>query len=172
MCAPVKVDAMTNPLLASGDPLAKGKLPTDPVPVEGHATCLAEAKGSVAGVPGDGSLIEDCRFLWGLILRPGGVIVETQYNDTLGICFDYNAFKVDTDDPPDMKLDTTLVSCAELPPTAPPTDKLGSAKDNGCYPLADTLPRSGAGTLRSIPLRKINFRVGYGAGVVARHIFD
>lgn len=168
MCAPAKVDAeiaVGNPDLHAGDPTAAGKLVADGAPVAGHSTCHIDVKGSIAADP-QGNGVEDCRYLW-FPLADGDPsrAVNTPYNDTLGVCFDYNAFvTVDTDG--DGVPDAPQKSCAELPVTAPPDDPFGSARDNGCYPLSESM-----GLRRDLP-RIGRFRLANGDGVMVRHVFD
>jgi hypothetical protein len=57
-------------------------------------------------------------------------------------------------------------SCAELPAVAPTDDPYGSAKDNGCYPLAESV------ALRPTTRRAPSYRLAHGAGLAVRHIFD
>jgi hypothetical protein len=179
LCAPVKVDEDTNPEQAPGSATALGKLIHDAVPAAGNATCFSDKKGSIAGDLAHDDPVEDCRFLWTFLVDDQRQVADTPYNDTLGLCFDYNSVMVDTDDP-DMLPDTTLVSCRKLPAvidaTHPDVTKLGSAKDNGCYPLAETAPRSSTDTatrsLGNNPHRTVIQRLVYGPGALARHVFE
>ena len=62
---------------------------------------------------------------------------RSPYNDTLGICFAYQKYLTVT--MPGVSQKFPQKSCAELPATAPSGDPYGSARDNGCYPLAESL---------------------------------
>lgn len=164
MCAPLKMDstiAMTRPDDNRGDKTALGKLPTDPAPVAGHATCDAAVKGSAVS----SSFGEDCRFLWfPLAMGDPTKAVQTPYNDTLGICFAYEKYLNIT--MPGMTQKFPEKSCAELMVDVPATDPYGSAKENGCYPLADSL--GVRKRTRSAP----SYRLANGDGLAVRHVFD
>jgi hypothetical protein len=163
MCAPVKTD-MDNPTMASGDPAALGKLPTDPMASAGRSTCDVDVKGSIAPDT-QGKGVEDCRFLWfELAGRDPTKAVATPYNDTLGICFAYQKYLTVT--MPGMTQKLPQKSCADLPVTAADTDPYGSAKDNGCYPLAQSV--AARNRTRGGP----SFRIANGDGLAVRHIFD
>jgi hypothetical protein len=174
LCAPVDVDMTIatahadNPDYNAGDPAALGKLVGDPAPVAGHATCIGGIKGKV-GTEGT----EDCRYIWKSLIRPPSLpanATQTPYNDTLGACFEYGAFKTvlldDVDDVPD----AFEKSCKDLPEVAPDGDPYGSAADNGCYSLQRTL--AGPTMLRNQPRRAGSYRLAYGPGAAVRHIFD
>jgi hypothetical protein len=170
MCAPLKMDSTiaADPAHkddAKGDIKALGKLPTDPAPVAGHATCDVNVKGSIAADPVTGKGIEDCRFVWfPLAMGDPTKALQSPYNDTLGMCFAYQKYLTVT--MPGMTQKFPEKSCSELPVDAPATDPYGSAKENGCYPLADSLGfRKRA---RSAP----SFRLANGDGQAVRHLFD
>jgi len=160
LCAPLPADAtiVTDPAHrndAKGDARALGKLPTDATPLAGRSTCNVGVKGSEAA--------EDCRFLWfPLAHGDPSHALDSPYNDTLGVCFAYQRYLTVTI--PGMSQKVAEKSCAELPATAPANDPYGSARDNGCYPLADSL----GADVRST----VHYRLANGSGAVARHIFD
>jgi hypothetical protein len=165
MCAPVKTD-MTNPSKAAGDPATAGKLTTDPSAVAGKSTCNAGVKGSIPADP-TGKGVEDCRFVWFPLAKGDPTkALQTPYNDTLGICFAYQKYLTVTI--PGMPQKFPEKSCAELPVTAPTNDPYGSARDNGCYPLADSLGAS----VRQRTQRAPSYRLANGAGPAVRHVFD
>jgi hypothetical protein len=163
MCAPLKVDAT----IASdqlhkddnkGDATALGKLPADPAAVAGRSTCAVGLKGSETE--------EDCRFVWFPLAQGDPTMpLATPYNDTLGICFAYQKFLTVT--VPGITQKQPEKSCAQLPVTALPDDPYGTAKENGCYPLADSKTPVQQGTRRTI-----NYRLANGDGPAVRHVFD
>jgi hypothetical protein len=166
MCAPLKVDQTIAAEAEHkddnrGDKKALAKLATDPEPTLGKATCDAGIKGSVVTAPRG----QDCRFLWfplakGDPTRP----LQSPFNDTLGVCFAYEKFLTVT--VPGMPQKQPEKSCADLPAVAPTDDPYGSARDNGCYPLAESV---GLGpTTRRAP----SYRLAHGAGLAVRHILD
>ncbi|MEO7732886.1 MAG: hypothetical protein ABIY55_18115 [Kofleriaceae bacterium] len=165
MCAPLKVDQTIAGQAGHqddnrGDKAALGKLPTDGEPAMARATCDAGVKGSTVTAPHG----QDCRFLWfplakGDPTRP----LLSPFNDTLGVCFAYEKFVTVT--VPGMAQKQAEKSCAELP-AAPTSDPFGSAKDNGCYPLAESIG------VRVAPHRASSFRLANGAGLAVRHVFD
>lgn len=174
MCAPVKMDSTiyagvmaTNPDANAGDPLALGKLPGDMMAVAGHSTCQIGVKGSLTQQEGT----EDCRFIWFPLATSSNppAPVDTPYNNTLGMCFAYSKFIIK-----DVNNNMVpLKSCKDLSTTPDPT--FGTAEDQGCYPL----PGFPGAAARTTPwLFKPNsnglgsFRLAYGTGVVARHVFD
>jgi hypothetical protein len=167
MCAPLKVDA-TIALDAAhkddnrGDKTALGKLPTDAAPSAGKATCDVGVKGSQVSSPHG----EDCRYLWFPLAKGDPTkALPSPYNDTLGICFAYEKFVDIT--VPGMTAKQPEKSCAELPVTTATTDDpYGSAKDNGCYPLVQSIG------LRKAPRRAIPYRLANGDGLALRHVFD
>lgn len=179
MCAPVKMDSTiyagamaANPDINGGDPTVPGKLPADMKAVAGHATCQIGVKGSLTQAEGT----EDCRFIWAPLAissnQQNPTPVDTPYNNTLGMCFSYSKFiTVDTNN--DTKPDAPEKSCKDLGTTPDPI--YGTAEENGCYPLPG-FPGAAARTnlFASKPnlYRLGRFRLGYGTGVVARHIFD
>jgi hypothetical protein len=166
MCAPLKVDATIATDIAHkddnrGDKTVVGKLLVDPAPVAGHATCDVGVKGSTVS----SKFGEDCRYLWFPLAQGDPTKAQvTPYNDTLGICFAYEKYLTIT--MPGMTQKFPEKSCAELPVTAPTDDPFGSAKENGCYPLADSIGvRKRA---RSAP----SYRLANGDGLALRHVFD
>jgi hypothetical protein len=171
MCAPLKVDATiaADPAHkddARGDVKALGKLPGDSAPVAGHATCDVVAKGSIAP-DAQGKGVEDCRFLWfPIAMGDPTKALRSPYNDTLGICFAYQKYLTVT--MPGVSQKFPQKSCAELPATAPSGDPYGSARDNGCYPLAESLGAAARARTRSAPI----FRLANGGGPAVRHVFD
>ncbi len=178
-CAPVKMDAAiaTNPATPAnrkpwGDLEAMGKLTADAAPVAGHAVCTVGIKGSLPATPVDdpnGNGIEDCRFVWfPLALSNQRVPLETPFNDKLGVCFAYSKFlSVRAPDPNPDNIMLPEKSCRELSATpVPTTDPYGSALENGCYPLAESMG------LRKSTRRFTSYRFSFGAGPAARHILD
>jgi hypothetical protein len=163
MCAPLKVDSTiaADPLHKNdnkGDATALGKLPADLAPAAGKSTCGVGVKGSETE--------EDCRFVWFPLAQGDPTMpAATPYNDTLGICFAYQKFLTVT--VPGMALKQPEKSCAQLPVTAAPTDPWGTAKENGCYPLADSKT-----PVRQSTARTINYRLANGDGPAVRHVFD
>jgi hypothetical protein len=173
MCAPVKMDSAIATSTGTpanvkpwGDASAPGKLPADAMPTAGKSTCLVDAKGSIAA-DAMGKGVEDCRFLWFPLAKGDPTMAaQTRFNDTLGICFAYQKFLTITI--PGMTQKFPEKSCADLPTTAPANDPYGSALENGCYPLVE----SRRGTRRAPHGALSQFRFGYGAAPMARHIFD
>ena len=77
LCAPLETDK-TRSSNAAGDATALGKLPTEAVPVAGHATCKAPRAGPEA---------EDCKFIWLFgIDQTTGSATPSPLNDKLGFC--------------------------------------------------------------------------------------
>jgi hypothetical protein len=175
LCAPQKVDSVLagpdNPdNINEGDKTALGKLLTDTAPVAGHATCGADSKGSATDA-------EDCVYLWEVLASFSNVApseaLRTPYSDTVGVCFAFGSYLV----APDATQPTMLVpfqSCATLPPPEMVTaaDTFGSAADNGCYSLTETLAHPDAAAARSAVRRAPRFRGAYGPAQLARHVFD
>jgi hypothetical protein len=179
LCAPVKTD-ITAPGKVSGDPAVLGKLPADATAVAGHAVCKPNIKGSV--VAGNN---ENCLFLWGFITNMDGSVGPSQYNDTLGVCFDYNQFTYDaTGNTPDMGQNYPNPGIATQP--IPSCDKLaakgtamvamnsesfinGDASQWLCYNSVDSMAFAADKNPKQHlnPALK-NFRIGYGAGVAYR----
>ena len=163
MCAPLKVDATIAADPAhkddnKGDATALGKLPADATPAAGKSTCAAGVKGSETE--------EDCRFLWFPLANGDPTMaLATPYNDTLGICFAYQKFLTVT--VPGIAQKQPEKSCAQLPVTAPLDDPYGTAKENGCYPLADSMT-----PVRPSARRSIDYRLANGTGPAVRHVFD
>ncbi|HEX7836800.1 MAG TPA: hypothetical protein VF469_05020 [Kofleriaceae bacterium] len=168
MCAPLKVDNViatgTHATDNQGDATALAKLPTDAAPAAGNAVCTPGKKGATDVTSSFG---EDCRFVWFPLANGDPTMAaQTPFNDTLGICFAYEKFLTVT--MPGMTKKFPEKSCADLPPTAPTTDPYGSAKANGCYPLAE----SRRGT-RNAPRSALSqFRLANGPAPAVRHIFD
>lgn len=174
MCAPVKMDstifadAKTPPNQQPyGDTDAFGKLPTDATAVKGHATCQATIKGSLTDAEGT----EDCRFIWFPLATSSNppAIVDTPYNDKLGMCFAYSKFSVK-----DANNNTfPEKSCKALGTVADMT--FGTALENGCYPLKDsmgTTARTAPYLFKPSPHRIGSYRLAYGAGAVARPVLE
>jgi hypothetical protein len=170
LCAPMKVDATIAAQAEhttdnQGDKTALGKLIADAAPVAGHAVCTPTVKGASDIQSSKG---QDCRFLWYPLAGGGGdpnMASMSPFNDSLGVCFAYEKFLTVIVEGMTQRLPEK--SCAELPVTAPDGDPYGSAKESGCYSLADSkLPPSGARK------RAINYRLGYGGGLAVRHVFD
>jgi hypothetical protein len=165
MCAPLKVDQTIAAEAAHkddsrGDKMALGKLPTELAPALGKATCDAGIKGSTVTAPRG----QDCRFLWFPLAKGDPTkALDSPFNDTLGVCFAYEKFLTVT--VPGMTQKQPEKSCAELPAVAPTDDPYGSAKDNGCYPLAESLGSPPAAR------RAPSYRLANGAGTAVRHIF-
>jgi hypothetical protein len=177
MCAPVKMDSDIFKTATNnqpyGDTSALGKLPGDPAAVAGNATCLINVKGSLTTDQGT----EDCRFIWAPLATSSNppAIVNTPYNNTLGMCFAYSRF---TAKDPNSTATVPLKSCKDLSTTADPI--LGTADDNGCYPVDGfplaTTPTTPARTtpylFKPNPNWIGNFRLAYSSGAMARHVFD
>lgn len=177
MCAPVKMDSTIFADKATppnqqhyGDTNALGKLPSDTKAVAGHATCQSTIKGKLTEAEGT----EDCRFIWAPLATSSTppAIVDTPYNNTLGMCFAYSKFKtVDTNN--DMTPDAFEKSCKDLGTAADAA--FGTAEQNGCYPVAG-FPGAAARATPSLfkpnPHRVGSFRAAYGTGVVARPVFE
>jgi len=170
MCAPLKMDkdiamaAVNDPTHVNdnrGDRTALGKLPTDAMPGPMKSTCDVAVKGSaVMDLHG-----EDCRFLWFPLAQGDPTkALQSPYNDTLGICFAYEKFLTVT--MPGMTQKFPEKSCADLPVDAPATDPYGSAKENGCYPLSQSLG------FRKAAHRTPSYRLANGDGPMVRHVFD
>jgi len=163
LCAPLKVDATIAAQAGHrddnrGDKAASGKLPEDAAPAPGRATCDAGVKGSAVSSPRG----EDCRFLWFPLAKGDPTKpLSSPFNDSLGVCFAYEKFLSVT--VPGVTPKQAEKSCADLP-AAPTDDPFGSAKDNGCYPLAESIG------LRA--RRPPSFRLSYGDGVAVRHVFE
>jgi hypothetical protein len=172
LCAPVKVNADlagdTNPArINEGDTTALGKLTADPVAVSGHATCAGDVKGSPTEE-------EDCRYLWRFLVPSNTPITEslrTPTSDTVGFCYAFGRYLFD-DDNDSSTADVPDKSCAALPDKAAATDFFGSAADDGCYSLTDTLAQQSPATARRAQRHVPHFRMSYGNAKVARHIFD
>ncbi len=166
LCAPLKVDLTIAADAAHkddnrGDKRALGKLPMELEPALGKATCDAGIKGSTVTAPRG----QDCRFLWFPLAKGDPTkALESPFNDTLGVCFAYEKFRTVT--VPGMAEKQPEKSCAELP-AGETTDAYGSAKDNGCYPLAESL-----GARASTARRAPSYRLANGAGVAIRHILE
>jgi len=145
-----------------GDKTVAAKLVADPMPVAGHAVCAKTIKGAADVQSPFG---EDCRFIW-FPLAQGDPTKPSMspFNDTLGVCFAFEKFLDITI--PGMTQKLPEKSCAELMPTAPTDDPYGSAKENGCYPLAESMlvPRKAR--------RVVNWRLANGDGLALRHTFD
>jgi hypothetical protein len=161
MCAPLKVDATIAADPAhkddnKGDVNALGKLPTDAAPAAGRSTCAVGVKGS--------DVEEDCRYLWFSLAKgdPANAL-PSRFNDTLGICFAYARF-ITIDANNDGIPETPEKSCAKLGTVADPV--FGTAKQNGCYPLADS--RGVAASARRIG----SYRLANGSAPAVRHVFD
>jgi hypothetical protein len=165
-CAPLKVDMTIAADVAHaddnrGDKTALGKLVGDLAPVAGHATCDAGVKGSAVSSPHG----EDCRYLWFPLAKGDPTkALPSPYNDSLGICFAFEKYLTVTI--PGMAQKFPQKSCAELMAAPPSTDPFGSARDNGCYPLTDSL--GGSKRMRSAS----DFRLAHGEGAAVRHVFD
>jgi hypothetical protein len=172
LCAPLKVDKMIAAMGGhaadnQGDVTVLAKLPTEATPKAGNAVCVPTKKGSSDVTS---PLGEDCRFVW--FPLSGGdptMALQTQFNDTLGFCFAYEKFH---DVRVTMNGVTTMQpekSCADLDVTVPADDPYRSAKENGCYPLAQSR-RAGE---RFTPRGALaTFRLGGDSAPAVRHIFD
>jgi hypothetical protein len=167
LCAPVKMDktiftSNTTPanIKPWGDTSAVGKLAADAMPVAGHSVCTPDIKGSIL----PNSKIEDCRFMWWILVDDTGRLANTPYNDTLGFCFPYTKFQFT---PTGSTTKLPMVSCADLPTVSPgPSDPYGAAKNWGCSTSREVIAREASSSGARA------FRLGYGDGPVVRHVFE
>ena len=120
LCAALDIDG-AHAANARGDAAALGKLPADPVPVAGHATCDVGIKGSEA--------TSQCRYLWPF-LEPPRVPVTIDL-DRVGVCLAYDRFRYDANG--DGSVDTAYPDCTTLPPRSAATPgAFDDAYDWGC----------------------------------------
>ena len=141
-----------------GDPNALGKLPTDPRPVAGHATCEPGIKGSEP--------TSMCRFMWQYVADDTGAIPPSfmPQVDTLGICLGITHYKYDSNN--DTVPDTQYPDCAMLPPrSAATTGSFDDAADFGCQKLAHSMvtgraapPDLRIGDLERVPVMRHDWR--------------
>ena len=183
LCAPKKTDN-TSAAAATGDATDLAKLPADATPAAGNAVCKTGKKG--LNPPAD----ENCLYLWGFLLDNNGMLSTSQYNDTLGVCFNYTKFTYDSSgntpeagknypNPAATNPTTTPIpSCATLvAPTVTnvamnsPSFVNGDATDWLCYDSVEsgaTFTSNGKVKAPKINPALKNFRLGYGAGVAYR----
>ena len=185
LCKPAKTDSSSaqSKANATGDATALAKLPTEATSAAGNAVCKTGKKG--LNPPAD----QNCLFIWGFLLDNNNMLSTSQYNDTLGVCFNYTKFTYDaTGNTPDTangfnypnpgSATQPIPSCPTL---VPPTTKTvnmtspsfinGNATDWLCYNSVD----SGAtftsdGKMKAPKLNPAlkQFRIGYGEGVAYR----
>ena len=79
-----------------------------------------------------------CQFMWPFNVDDAGMLKDTPYNDTLGICIALAHYQYDSNG--DGTLDTTLPDCKTLPPrSAATTGKFDDAADWGCQKVANSM---------------------------------
>lgn len=154
-CAALEIDNtpahMNN---GKGDPDAVAKLPNQPLPLAGNATCDAGKKGSEAS--------STCMFYWAYILDTQGMVPAEFRNsgllDTLGVCFAYSHFRYDADNNPATGVDgkeAPYPDCATLPPRSAATPgATDDAFDWGCQKLSS----GGATAQRPVLRQDVNVR--------------
>lgn len=172
LCAPAKTDT-TRAGNVDGNTQAMAKLVDQPAPRVGDATCGATKKGS-----GPGS---ECLYLWPFLVE-NGMLSTSQYNDTLGVCFDPGQYTYDDDNDTGTP-NIGVPSCATLPPRDQlpancTCDAMGSctgtgcphgaAHEWGCWPSADSMFTSN-GQAPATKAATQGLRVSYGTGMVFRH---
>jgi len=191
LCAPRDSDAKlansngAETVHASGLPTATAKLVTAAAPAAGNAVCKVNKKGSIqpappaAGGKGDGTT-QNCRYLWRYLLAMDGKPSTSQYNDTLGVCYNFKEWTWD-DDANAMTPEVQEPSCTSLPEsTATNGGQSKGAASWACYSLAKTLtlpvmkrdgklvPNDGKVQL---PPSERNLRVMYDQGELVRHSY-
>jgi hypothetical protein len=188
LCAPLKTDKTQPAANVTGDPAALAKLPNEAAPAAGNAVCKTSKKGLQPPVD------ENCLFLWGFIANQDGTPGPSQYNDTLGVCFNYTKFTYDstgnmpdpgtnfpnpakTLDPNADNTKTPFPSCKNLVPigttnvnkaTDPDSFVNGDASQWLCYNSVDSNPPPFAKTKSRINPALKQFHVGYGPGIAYR----
>lgn len=173
MCSPLDTDN-TMPANNKGNAQTPAKLPNEATSMAGNATCQVNAKGSVAN--------QNCIYLWPFNVE-NGMLIESPYNDTLGLCFAYGFYTYDHDN----NTGTTnrgVPGCETLPPkSAPPAnctcDAMGSctgtgcpdglAHQWGCYDTTTTNAFTASNPAAALKPFMREFRVGYGAGRGVKH---
>ena len=148
-----------------GDLTKLAKMPTEATSKAGNAVCVTGKKGSDVASP----LGEDCRFVWFPLARGNpAMALQSPFNDTLGFCFAYEKFlTIMVSGNPQLQPEK---SCADLPVTvADPMDPYGTAKENGCYPLAES--RRAGERIRPRGVLA-TFQLGGDSAPAVRHIFD
>ncbi|MEJ7603664.1 MAG: hypothetical protein WKG01_37600 [Kofleriaceae bacterium] len=173
LCAPRDTDMTKGDLrYGAGDPLAVAKLVTQAAPAAGgNATCKGGKKGSLQNNKQDGST-QNCLHMWQFLLDMG-MTTENQYNDTLGVCFNFGEWTWDHDN----NTQTAQVptpSCTSLPKATKRTDP---AARLGCYSLATwaSLPpaRYEDPTQLTAPAARRDFRLQYSTTVeLVRHSYQ
>ncbi len=180
MCAPAKSDNSTAALRAAnkGDPAVPAKLPLEAAPAAGNATCAAGKKGSEAN--------ENCLFLWPFNVE-NNMLVVSDYNNTLGICFGYTHYTYDHDNNAGTP-NRGVPGCETLPPKTPVPANCtempagsgsysgtgcldGLAHEWGCYNTTDSGVTFAAN--KPAPLKPFmrEFRARpYGEGTGVRHM--
>jgi len=133
-CAALEVDN-TKVNNALGDPAALGKFPTDAAPVAGGATCKTDAQKGRGGQVSDKSR---CVFMWPYNVDDAGMLKDTPYVDTLGLCMDIAFYQYDSNG--DGMPDLAYPDCVTLPPrSAATTGKFDDAADWGCQLVANSM---------------------------------
>lgn len=174
LCAAKKTDKM-NVANQDGDTMALGKLHNQPAARAGDATCAVGKKGSAAE--------SECRFAWFFNVR-NGMVPETPYNDTLGLCFKPAKYNYDHDGNAGTP-NLPLPKCAELDPKGMPPANCtcdmdgnctgmgcphGLAHEWGCYGLTETSAFTSGKQL--VVKRPLELRSNYGEGTAYRHILQ
>ena len=164
LCAPRDVDsakAGADATYGAGDPTKTAKLVTGSSPAVGNAVCKTGKKGSTQGGQGNGST-QNCLHMWPF-LATGGAPSSSQYNDTLGVCFNFGEWTWDHDRNAGTP-EVTRPSCTAVAPAGSQAD---DAAYLGCYSLATTQGLPGARS--SIVTAQQEMRVGYGPAQLVRH---
>jgi hypothetical protein len=137
LCAALDTDnTPSNKVNGLGDWTAPGKLPWQPDPYVGDATCSPTKKGS-----GPSSR---CRFLWPYLVDDvtGEIppeFVASGFADTLGVCMAIEHFRYDSNG--DMQPDKAYPDCATLPPRSAATSgQNDDAVDWGCHRYSSSSP--------------------------------
>ena len=171
LCAPRDTDMTKGDLrYGAGDPNAMAKLVTQPAPLVGNATCKGATKGSRQNNKIDGST-QNCLHMWQFLLNMG-MTTENQYNDTLGVCFNFHEWTWDHDNNTATD-EVPTPSCTSQPMATKRTDP---AARLGCYSLATWSQldpaRDEDPTHLEAPLARRDFRLKYSTSVeLVRHSY-
>lgn len=176
LCAAKKTDTL-NVANQDGDVMALGKLHNQATARIGDATCAPNKKGS--------ELASECRFAWFFNVS-NGMVPETPYNDTLGLCFKPALYNYDHDGNAGTP-NRNLPACKDLPPKGMPPANCtcdamtgactgtgcpdGLAHEWGCYSLTETDAFTSG--KRNLNVKStVEFRGAYGEGKAFRHILQ